>query len=300
MFDAAIARDLKVLWVMGEDIAQTDPDSSHVKAALEACELVVCQEIFMSRTAEHAEVVLPAASFLEKDGTFVNFDRRFQRVRPALEPPGDARTDFDILQSVAAALGADLGCRTPAEAMDEVASLCPPYAGISHSRLDRDGPLHWPCRGPEDPGEGRLYTSGFHTPSGRAELAALPYLPPGERPDAEHPYVLVTGRRLEHYNAGTMTRRTSNLDLLPEERLEIHTADAERLGVGEGDEVTVSSRRGAVTLPAHPTERVAPGELFMAFHFPEALANLLTSQATDTVTGCPEYKVTAVALERAH
>jgi len=300
MFDAAIAGDLKALWVMGEDIAQTDPDSSHVEAALEACELVVCQEIFMSRTAEHADVVLPAASFLEKEGTFVNFDRRFQRVRPALEPPGDARTDFDILRSVAAALRADVGCRTPADALDEIAALCPPYAGISHARLDREGPLHWPCRAPEDPGKGRLYMNFFQTPSGRAELAALPYLPPGERPDTECPYVLVTGRRLEHYNAGTMTRRTANLALLPEERLEIHTADAERLGIGEGDEVIVSNRRGAVTLAAQPTERVAPGELFMAFHFPEALANVLTSQATDAATGCPEYKVTAVALERAH
>ena len=298
MFDAALAGELKALYVFGEDIAQTDPDTDRVTRAMGACELLISQEIFLSRTAERADVVLPGASFLEKDGTFVNFDRRFQRVRPALQPPGEARTDFEVIHAVAGSIGADLGCPTPAAAMDELASLAPLYAGISHARLDRDGPLHWPCRSAEDPGEAVLYLDGFATADGRARLHAKPYLPPGEEPDAEYPFALVTGRRLEHYNAGTMTRRTGNLELLPEERLEIHPADAERLEVADGDGVEVASRRGAITLPAELTDRVAPGELFMGFHFPDALANLLTSEATDEVTSCPEYKLTAVRVRR--
>jgi formate dehydrogenase major subunit len=294
MFDAALRGELKALWVMGEDIAQTDPDTAKVEAVLEACELVVSQEIFLTRTAERADVVLPAAAWLEKDGTFVNFDRRFQRVRPALAPPGTARTDFDILHAAARALGGDLGCATPAAAMDELASLAPLFAGISHDRLDRNGPLHWPCRSADDPGEARLYSERFATPSGRARLAARPYLPPGESPDGDYPFLLVTGRRLEHYNAGSMTRRTGNLALLREERLEIHPDDAAFLGLRAGDRATVASRRGSVTLPVEPTQRVSQGELFMSFHFPEVLANALTSDATDEVTDCPEYKVAAV------
>ena len=299
MFDAALDGGLKALYVFGEDIAQTDPDSGKVEAAMAACDLVVSQEIFLSRTAERADVVLPGASFLEKEGTFVNFDRRFQRVRPAIAPPGEARTDFDVINAVAGALGADLGCPTPAAAMDELASLAPLYAGISHQRLDREGPLHWPCRSPDDPGEGVLYLEGFATPTGRAQLAAKPYLPPGEEADADYPFVLVTGRRLVHYNAGTMTRRTGNLALLPEERLEINPSDAERLGIGDGEPIEVASRRAAIRLSAGVSETVAPGELFMAFHFPDALANALTSDSVDDVTSCPEYKVTAVSLRPA-
>jgi formate dehydrogenase major subunit len=183
--------------------------------------------------------------------------------------------------------------------MDELASLAPLYAGISHQRLDREGPLHWPCRSPDDPGEGVLYLEGFATPTGRAQLAAKPYLPPGEEADADYPFVLVTGRRLVHYNAGTMTRRTGNLALLPEELLEINPSDAERLGIGDGEPVEVASRRATIRLSAGVSERVAPGELFMAFHFPDALANALTSDSVDDVTSCPEYKVTAVSLRPA-
>jgi formate dehydrogenase alpha subunit len=298
MFDAALDGRLKALYVFGEDIAQTDPDTARVEAVMDACELVVSQEIFLSRTAERADVVLPGASFLEKDGTFVNFDRRFQRVRPALEPPGDAHTDFDVIRMVAEGLDCDLGCPSPADAMRELASLAPLYAGISFERLDREGPLHWPCRSADDPGEAVLYRDGFATPNGRAQLAAKPYLPPGEQPDESYPFILVTGRRLVHYNAGTMTRRTDNLRLLEAERVEVNPSDAERLGVADGDTVAVRSRRGDVTLAADVTERVAQGELFMSFHFPEALANSLTSESVDDVTSCPEYKVTAVQLTR--
>jgi formate dehydrogenase alpha subunit len=296
MFEAALDGRLKALYVFGEDIAQTDPNTARVESVIDACELVVSQEIFLSRTAERADVVLPGASFLEKEGTFVNFDRRFQRVRPALAPPGDARTDFEVLRALGQRLGHDLGCPDPAAAMAEMASLCPLYAGISHDRLDREGPLHWPCRAADDAGEAVLYLEGFATPSGRAQLSASPYLPPGEEPDGAYPYVLVTGRRLVHYNAGTMTRRTGNLTLLERELVELNPIDAERLGVEAGQEIQVASRRGAVVATVDVTDRVAPGQLFMDFHFPEALANSLTSDSTDEVTSCPEYKVTAVSV----
>jgi formate dehydrogenase major subunit len=299
MFAGALDGRVRALYVMGEDIAQTDPDSRHVRAAIDACELVISQEIFLSETARLADVVLPAASFLEKDGTFVNFDRRFQRVRPALAPPGDARTDFDILVAVAGALGGDLGVSTPAEAMAECAAVAPAYAGITHERLDREGALHWPCRTAEDPGEGVLHLERFATPSGRAQLLAVDWLPPGEEPDSEYPYTLITGRRLEHYNSGTMTRRTPNLDLVPRELLDMHPDDLARLGLEDGDDAEVTSRRGSVVVRAHGSDELAPGEVFMAFHFPEAAANVLTSEVVDTVTSCPEYKVTAVSIRPA-
>ncbi len=299
MFDAALAGSLKGLIVFGEDIAQSDPDSRHVRAAIEACELVVSQEIFLSETAALADVVLPAASFLEKDGTFTNFDRRVQRVRPALEPPGEARPDFEIIAALGALLGADLRCPTPAAAFAEMATLTPSFRGISHERLDREGPIAWPCGAPGEPGVRRLYRERFETPSGRARLAAIPYAPGGEQPDADFPLLLVTGRRLEHYNAGTMTRRTPNLELVPEERLELHPDDAAGLGVGEGERVLVASRRGEIEVTARVTERVSPGQAFIGFHFADALANLLTSRHSDEATGCPEYKVTAVRVRGA-
>lgn len=296
MFDAALTGRLKALYVFGENIVRTDPDATHVRAAVQACDFVVSQEIFLSETAALADVVLPAASYLEKDGTFVNFDRRFQRVRPAINPPGQARTDFDIINAVAKALGADLGCATPADAMDECARVAPLFAGISHKRLDRDGALHWPCRSADDPGEARLYADRFATRNGKAQLGARPWLPPGETPDGEYPFVLITGRRLVHYNAGTMTRRTDNLALVRHETLDIHGADAERLGIGDGDQVRVISRRGAIAAIARLTDDVSPGQLFMAFHFPGTLTNTLTSPHGDDITSCPEYKVTAVRL----
>ena len=299
MFDAAVAGRLKALVVFGEDIAQTDPDSGHVRAAIEACELVVSQEIFLSETATLADVVLPAASFLEKDGTFTNFDRRVQRVRPALAPPGEARADFEIIRALGEALGADLGCVTPADAFDEMASLTPTFAGISHARLDREGAIAWPCRSPDGPDERQLYLERFATPSGKAQIAAIPYAPSGEEPDRAFPILLVTGRRLEHYNSGTMTRRTADLELVPEELIELHPDDALDLGLADRDRVRVASRRGSIEVKAHVTARVSPGEAFIGFHFPDVLANLLTSQAGDEVTACPEYKVTAVRVERA-
>jgi formate dehydrogenase major subunit len=296
MFTAALDGRLKALYVLGEDIAQTDPNSARVRAAIDACELVISQEIFLSETARAAEVVLPAAAFLEKDGTFVNFDRRFQRVRPALPPPTGARSDFDILHAVAASLSTELGCPTPADTLAECASLATLFGGISHARLDIQGGLHWPCRDAADPGERRLYEHRFATPSGRAELAAREWLPPGEQPDAAYPYLLITGRRLAHYNAGTMTRRTPNINLAPGESIDLHPDDVARLGLAPDSRVQVTSRRGTVITRVRPTDDIAPGQAFLAFHFPDVAANALTSDVTDDITSCPEYKVTAVHI----
>lgn len=296
MFAAAREGTLKALWIVGEDVCATDPDSNNVAAALDSCPLVVCSELFPSETSKHADVVLPAASWLEKDGTFVNFDRRVQRVRPTVPPPGQARSDFDIIHALTGFLGADLGCPTPAEALAECGRITPHFAGISHERLDRVGALHWPCTTADDPGRPRLHTERFATEEGRAHLAAPPYLPPGEEPDRWFPLLMVTGRRWAHYNSGSMTRRGGNLDLHPADVLDVHPDDAARLGLADGTPVAVESRHGKAALHVRTSGEVAPGQVFGAFHFPDSGINRLTSQHADTVTSCPEYKVTAVRL----
>ncbi|MFM9373194.1 formate dehydrogenase subunit alpha [Streptomyces sp. Da 82-17] len=299
MFAAAREGRLNALWIIGEDVCATDPDSRRVAEALDACPLTVVDELFPGETARHADVVLPVASWLEKDGTFVNFDRRFQRVRAALRPPGAARTDFDVVHAVAAALGADLGCATPAAALAECARVAPVFAGLSHERLDREGAVPWPCRSADQPGEATLYAREFATPDGRAQLSAAPYLPPGEEPDSAYPLLLVTGRRWAHYNSGSMTRRGGNLLLDPHGRLDLHPDDAARHGVRDGAPVTVESRHGQASLRARVGHEVTPGQVFCAFHFPADSVNSLTSQHADTATSCPEYKVTAVRLRPA-
>jgi formate dehydrogenase major subunit len=296
MFASARAGSLQALWVIGEDVLTTDPDSTSVRSALAACPLVICNDLFLSATAAAADVVFPVAAWLEKDGTFVNFDRRFQRVREAVAPPDGARTDFAVLHAVAARMGADLGCATPAEAMAECAAVAPLFGGISHARLDREGPLHWPCPSADSPGTPRLYEDSFATPDGLAHLAARPYLPPGEQCDGEFPFLLITGRRAEHYNSGSMTRRTDNLRLLARETIDVEPGDAGALGLNDGDRVQVGSRYGTAVLRARITDEVEPGQVFAGFHFPGAAVNSLTSPAQDEITGCPEYKVTAVSL----
>ncbi len=292
MFDAAVAGQLKAMYIFGEDVAQTDPNTTHVVAALEALEFLVVQDIFCNETTKYADVVLPASSFLEKSGTFTNAERRIQLVAAAIDPPGEARTDFDILTTISAALGHEMPFATPADVMDEVALLTPDWAGVSHERLGRSG-LQWPVA-PDGADSPILYGSRFELPTGRARLAALPYKPPGSEASDEFPLVLVTGRRLEHYNAGTMTRRTGNLDLAPSDWLELHPADAARLWVGDGDLVSVRSAHGRIELPARVTERIEPGHVFTAFHFPEIRTNALIGSSADVNTSCPEYKVVAV------
>jgi formate dehydrogenase major subunit len=295
MFDAAVEGSLKAMYIFGEDVAQTDPDVAHVTHALESLDFLVCQDIFETETTKFADVILPASSFLEKTGTFTNAERRVQLVQAANDPPGSAKTDFEILTTVSRALGHEMGYETPSDVMDEIAEMTPRYAGISHERVGRGG-LQWPVAkdGTDTP---ILYEREFELPGGRAQFAALPYKPPGDQADDDFPLILVTGRRLEHYNAGTMTRRTGNLTLMSSDSLEIHPDDAAELGLSDGENVTVRSRRGEIQLPVQITTRIEPGHVFTAFHFPEVRTNLLIGQSSDVNTSCPEYKVVAVSVE---
>jgi formate dehydrogenase major subunit len=292
MFDAAVDGRLKAMWIFGEDVAQTDPNTTHVVHALESLEFLVCQDIFETETTKFADVILPASAFLEKAGTFTNAERRFQLVAPAIDPPGSAKTDFEIITTISKALGHDMGWASPAEAMDEIAALTPEYAGVSHERVGRGG-LQWPVAadGTDSP---ILYEHEFHLPGGRGRFAALPYKAPGDSADEEFPLILITGRRLQHYNAGTMTRRTHNVELLDGDWLEIHPDDAARLWVETGDKVSVRSRVGRIETVARVTDRIEPGHVFTAFHFPEIRTNLLIGASADVNTSCPEYKVVAV------
>ena len=295
MFDAAVEGRLKAMYIFGEDVAQTDPDTEHVVQALSSLEFLVCQDIFENETTAYADVILPASSFLEKEGTFTNAERRVQLVSPATLAPGAARTDFEILTTISSALGHEMGYEAPSDVMDEIAEMTPRYAGLSHERIGRGG-LQWPVAadGTDSP---ILYEESFELPGGRGRFAALPYKPPGEEADAEYPLILVTGRRLEHYNAGTMTRRTANIELMPADWLEIHPTDAAALGIEDDSRVTVRSRRGEIELAVRVTTRIEPGHVFTAFHFPEARTNLLVGSSADVNTACPEYKVVAVAVE---
>ena len=292
MLDAACAGELRAMYIIGEDIAQTDPNSSHVREALAALDFLVCQEIFENETTAYADVILPASSFLEKEGTFTNAERRIQHVAPALRPPGQAREDLEIIMALSRALGHEMGYGSPAAVMAEIAALTPHFAGVSYERLGAAG-LCWPVDA-DGSDSAILYERRFETESGRARFAALPYKPPGEQVDSELPLTLVTGRVLEHYNAGTMTRRTPNLALRSHDQLEINPTDAQRLWTGDGAIVSVRSRHGRCELRATISERIEPGHVFASFHFPETQTNLLVGPSADVNTGCPEYKVVAV------
>jgi formate dehydrogenase alpha subunit len=290
MLDAARAGAIRGLYIFGEDIVQTDPDSGRTRAALEALEFVVVQELFLSETARLAHVVLPGASFLEKDGTFTSGERRIQRVRRVLDPPGSARADWEILCALMAATGCPQPFTSPGEVMDEIARLAPDLGGVAYPRLEGDG-LQWPVPDAGHPGTVLLHADRF--PRGRGRLSRVDYVPsPGLGPGL----TLITGRVLAHYNAGTMTRRTPNLMLVQSDALEIHPRDAARRGIADGDRVAVVSIQGEAHAVARLTERVAPGVLFLSFHFPETATNAVTGDVRDRVTGCPEYKVTAVEV----
>ena len=305
MFDAAHAGTLRAMYILAEDVAQSDPDTTHVVGALESLDFLVVQEIFMTPTAELADVILPGTTFLEKSGTFVNSDRRIQRVRPAIEPLEGVRVDGEVVHEIGRRMGTDLGFADaegrvdPSKVMDEVASLSPLWRGVSYARLEEKGFLQWPCVDADDPGSDIVHRGGAFL-RGRARLTPTPWQPPAELPDDDYPWMLTTGRQLFHYNVGTMTRRTdlSKLNKAAEETLRIHPGDARRVGLRTGDLVEVESRRGAVTVPAEVTRASNRGTVFMTFHFPESRTNLLTGEGKDEYTGCPEYKVCAVRLTK--
>ena len=281
---------------MGEDILVSEPNVSQVVPGLASCEFVVVQDIFMTRTAEYADVILPAACFAEKDGVFTNSDRRVQRVRKAVEPPSGARADWEILCDVARAAGYPMpDYEGPGEVYDELASLCDKFAGISHARIDAEGGLQWPCPTPDHPGTPTLHGDG--PMRGKAEFQAIEYRPSDELPCLDYPLVLSTGRTLYHYNVGTQTRRDAGPNMKqPRNFIEVHPDDALEMGVGDGDTVRIESRRGEVPADVKLSERVRRGCVWMPFHFAESCTNLLTNDAGDTETGTGEFKVCAVRL----
>jgi formate dehydrogenase major subunit len=297
MFTGAVEGKVRAMYVFGEDIAQTDPNVHHVERALRSLELLVVQDIFENVTAGFAHVMLPGSSFLEKTGTFTNAERRVQMVREAVAPPGDARRDIEILFDLSRRLGYRMPHDGAAAVMDEIAELTPEWRGISHARLGGRG-LQWPVPSKDHPGTPVLYTDRFTTESGRARLFPVDWQPPGEEKSDAFPFILITGRQLAHYNSGTQTRRTANLELQPADLAELHPRDAERLGVADGDVIVIESARGRVETWARVTTRVAEGNVFLSFHFPEVKTNLLTSANADPLTSCPEYKVTAVAVRK--
>ena len=307
MINAAGKGQLKGLYIVGENPMMSDPDVNHVRECLENLDFLVIQDIFPTETTQLADVVIPAASFAEKDGTFTNTERRVQRVRKAKEPPGEAKPDWEIVIELAKRIqGEGNGTQdapyggwdysSPAEIMDEIAALTPIYGGISYERIDEVG-LQWPCPTSDHPGTPILHEGVFSRGLGR--FTPVEYRLPAEVPDDEYPLILTTGRRLEHFHSGSMTRRVTGLnELVPEERVEINTADAERLGITNGDWVWVRSRRGEVHVRANVDERCPPGVVFMTFHFAEALSNVLTNPALDPVAKIPEYKVCAVRIDK--
>ncbi|MDP2952474.1 MAG: molybdopterin-dependent oxidoreductase, partial [Chloroflexota bacterium] len=294
IMNAAHEGKIKGLYIMGENPMLSDPNLNHVKEALENLEFLVVQDIFLSETAQLADVVLPGVSFAEKDGTFTSTERRVQRVRKAIPAVGQSRQDWEIISEVSSRLGYPMSYRSPSEVMDEVASLVPIYGGIRYDRLDGDG-LQWPCPNPEHPGTPYLHKDQFTR--GKGLFTGVSYLPPAELPGDGYPFLLTTGRILYHYHT-IMSRRSKALDrLVPEGFLEVNPSDAEKLGIKDHDLVRVSSRRGQIDTRAKVTERVREGTVFATFHFAEAAANLLTIDALDPVAKIPEYKVCAVRLE---
>jgi len=297
MMDAAHEGKLKVLYVVGENPAVSDPDSNHVIEALKKVPFLVVQDIFLTETAQLADVVLPAAAWAEKDGTFTNTERRIQRVRKAISPPGQAKADWQIIQMLARALGAEWNYRSSKQIMDEIASVTPSYGGISYRRLERERP-QWPCPSADHPGTPILHVDRFAR--GKGLFTPVEYKPPAETPDEDYPFVLTTGRLLYQYHTATMTRRCEGLkEMAPECEVEINPADAQRLGLADGDKVRLRSRRGEITAVAWVSERVDKGVVFVPFHYAEAAANRLTIKALDPVAKIPQLKVCAVAVERA-
>ncbi|MGA8848213.1 MAG: formate dehydrogenase subunit alpha [Dehalococcoidia bacterium] len=297
MVEAAYRRELRALYLVGENPALSDPDTQHVREALARLEFFVVQDIFLSETAKFAHVVLPAASFAEKDGTFTNTERRVQRVRKAIEPIGDSQPDWWIICQVAQRLGAKgFDYSHPSDIMEEIRNLAPSYGGISYQRLEKGG-LQWPCPSDDHPGTPILHMSSFVRGKGR--FIPLKYVPPGESPDKDYPLILTTGRSLYHFHTGTMTRKVAGLNILePEGVVDISPKDASQLGIVQGDKVKVSSRRGEITTKARVTEAMPSGLVFMTFHFAESAANILTNPKLDPISKIPEFKVSAVKVQK--
>jgi formate dehydrogenase major subunit len=293
MFDAAIAGTFMGLYCQGEDIVQSDPNTQHVTHALEQMECIVVQDIFLNETAKYAHVLLPGSSFLEKDGTFTNAERRISRVRQVM-PPRAGYADWEVTIQLAKRLGYEMNYSHPSEIMDEIARLTPTFTGVSYEKLDRMGSVQWPCNEAAPDGTPVMHIDEFVR--GKGKFLITQYVPTDEKVTRRFPLILTTGRILSQYNVGAQTRRTDNVHWHDEDRLEIHPHDAEERGVKDGDWVGIQSRAGETVLRAVVSDRMQPGVVYTTFHFPESGANVITTDNSDWATNCPEYKVTAVQV----
>jgi len=293
MLDAATEGAFKAIFIQGEDILQSDPNTHHVAAGLAAMECVVVQDLFLNETANYAHVFLPGSTFLEKDGTFTNAERRIQRVRKVMAPL-NGHADWEIVQLVAQAMGLDWAYTHPSQIMDEIAALTPTFANVSYAALEEHGSLQWPANEAAPAGTPTMHLDGFVR--GKGKFVVTDYVPTDEKTGPRFPLLLTTGRILSHYNVGAQTRRTENVAWHPEDRLEMHPTDAENRGIKDGDWVSLRSRAGETSLRALVTERVAPGVVYTTFHHPATQANVITTDYSDWATNCPEYKVTAVQV----
>lgn len=293
MFDSAIAKTFRGIYIQGEDIAQSDPNVTHVIAALTAMHTVIVQDLFLNETAKYAHVFLPGTSFLEKDGTFTNAERRINRVRPVM-PSQTGMSEWEVTCALSQAMGYDMHYANSAEIMDEIAATTPTFAGVSFAKLDRDGSLQWPCNESAPNGTPIMHVEKFVR--GEGQFITTPYVPTDEKSTRKYPLLLTTGRILSQYNVGAQTRRTDNVVWHEEDVLDIHEADALERGIPDGSWVEVSSRVGTTRLRARVTDRVPAGVVYTTFHYPVSGANVVTTDNSDWATNCPEYKVTAVQV----
>ena len=293
MFEAALDGTFRGMYVQGEDFVQSDPNTHHVTRAMESMECVIVQDLFLNETAKFAHVFLPGSSFLEKDGTFTNAERRVSRVRKVM-PPLAGYEDWQVTMLLSNALGYPMNYRHPSEIMDEIARLTPTFTGVTYEKLDRLGSIQWPCNDAAPEGTPTMHVHQFVR--GKGKFCLTEYVPTSERSTSRFPLILTTGRVLSQYNVGAQTRRTDNVVWHTEDLLEIHPHDAEVRGISDGDWVGLTSRAGETVLRAKVSERIAPGVVYTTFHFPETNANVVTTENSDWATNCPEYKVTAVEV----
>lgn len=305
MADAVNNGNIHAYYIMGENPMMSEPDLNHARKVFQKLDLIIVQDIFFNETAAYADIILPAASFAEKDGTFTNSDRRVQRIRKAIAPPGSAKADWEIICQLAQRTEELLGSnqrggfqyRHPSEIWDEMASLTPPFQGISYKRIEIENGVHWPCPSPDHPGTPYLFSESF--PLGRGRFTPIEYTPSAELPNEEYPLILSTGRVLYHWHGGTLTRRSHIEAIYPELFVEIHPKDAAKYQILDNNMVRVRSRRGEIKARAKITRRSPPGVVFVPFHFAEAAANELTKDARDPLAKIPDYKVCAVAISSA-
>ncbi len=295
-FDEAYEGKMKAFYIMGENPMISDPDLHHAEEALKKLDFLVVEDIFLTETAKLADVVLPASTYAEKEGTFTNTERRVQKLDPAVKAPGSAKHDWEIHQMIAEKMGFEWNFNNAEEIFEEIRSVTPSYAGMTYERIGRKG-LHWPCPTTEHPGTPVLHVGKFT--KGLGTMTAIPFRAPAEMPDDEYPTYLTTGRILQHFHTGTMSRKSQGLNNLAGPHVMIAVEDAERIGVGNSEQVKVTTRRGSITTKAFVTKRIPKGTAYVPFHFWEAPANILTNNALDPVAKIPEYKVCACKLEKA-